>query len=101
VRRGPFDHQPLTALEQWKASRHRLLWVAVINRNVGKRDAPDWMLCRATITNQALVDRKERLSASRSTRVSTPNTVISGPFYMSMVLTQNDPICFFCLSICG
>jgi len=29
------DHQPLTALEQWKASRHRLLWVAV-----GKRDAP-------------------------------------------------------------
>jgi len=20
------DHQPLTALEQWKASRHRLLW---------------------------------------------------------------------------
>jgi len=26
-------------LEQWKASRHRLLWVAVVNRNVGKRDA--------------------------------------------------------------
>jgi len=22
-------HQPLTALEQWKASRHRSLWVAV------------------------------------------------------------------------
>jgi len=33
------DHQPLTALEQWKASRHRLLWVAVVNRNVGKRNA--------------------------------------------------------------
>jgi len=23
----------LTALEQWKASRHRLLWVAVVNRD--------------------------------------------------------------------
>jgi len=34
------DHQPLTALEQWKASRHRLLWVVVVNHNVGKRDAP-------------------------------------------------------------
>jgi len=34
------DYQPLTALEQWKASRHRLLWVAVVNRYVGKRDAP-------------------------------------------------------------
>jgi len=31
------NHQPLTALEQWKASRHP---VAVVNRNVGKRDAP-------------------------------------------------------------
>jgi len=27
-------------LEQWKASRHRLLWVAVVNRNVGKWNAP-------------------------------------------------------------
>jgi len=36
------DHQPLTALEQWKASRHRLLRVAVVNRNVGKRDAPSF-----------------------------------------------------------
>jgi len=35
------DHQPLTALKQWKASRHRLLWVAVVNHNVGKRDALD------------------------------------------------------------
>jgi len=34
------DHQLLTVLEQWKASRHRLLWVAVVNRNVGKWDAP-------------------------------------------------------------
>jgi len=32
------DHQPLTALEQWKASK--LLWVAVVSRKVGKRDAP-------------------------------------------------------------
>jgi len=24
------DHQPLTALEQWKTSRHQLLWVAVV-----------------------------------------------------------------------
>jgi len=42
---GPFahvaiEHQPLTALEQWKASRHPLLWMAVINCNVGKQDAP-------------------------------------------------------------
>jgi len=29
----PIDHQPLTTLEQWKASRHRLLWVAVVNRD--------------------------------------------------------------------
>jgi len=34
------DHQPLTVLEQWKASRHWLLWVAVVNRNLDKRDAP-------------------------------------------------------------
>jgi len=27
-------------MEQWKASKHRLLWVAVVNRNVSKRDAP-------------------------------------------------------------
>jgi len=32
--------EPLTALEQWKASRHRLQWVVVVNRNVGKWDAP-------------------------------------------------------------
>jgi len=25
------DHQPLIALEQWKAFRHQLLWVAVKN----------------------------------------------------------------------
>jgi len=31
------SHSPF---EQWKASRHRLLRVAVVNRNVGKRDAP-------------------------------------------------------------
>jgi len=42
IGRHPFSHvaiayQPLTALEQWKASKHRLLWVAVVNRNVGKR----------------------------------------------------------------
>jgi len=33
------DHQPLIALEQWKAFRHQLLWVAVVNRNVSKWDA--------------------------------------------------------------
>jgi len=27
---GSIVHQPFTALEQWKASRHRLLWVAVV-----------------------------------------------------------------------
>jgi len=37
---SPINHQSLTALEQWKASRHWLLWVAVVNRNVIKRDAP-------------------------------------------------------------
>jgi len=36
-------HQPFTALEQWKASRHRPLWVAVINCNVDKRDVPQMM----------------------------------------------------------
>jgi len=40
----PFDHvaiahQPLTALEQWKAFKHRPLWVIVVNRNMDKRDA--------------------------------------------------------------
>jgi len=29
-------HKPLIALEQWKASRHRLLWVAVVNRDYGQ-----------------------------------------------------------------
>jgi len=36
-----------------------------------------WLLCRATITNQALIDRERTfilLSASHSTRVSTPIT---------------------------
>jgi len=37
---SPIDHQPLTTLEQWKASRHRLLWVAVVNRTVVKRGIP-------------------------------------------------------------
>jgi len=41
---GLADHvaidQPLTTLEQWKASKHRLLWVVVINRDVIKRDTP-------------------------------------------------------------
>jgi len=30
--------QPLTTFEQWKASRHRLLWVALINWDVVKRN---------------------------------------------------------------
>jgi len=25
------EHEPLTALEQWKASRHRSLWLVVSN----------------------------------------------------------------------
>jgi len=32
----PRCNWPLTALEKWKAFRHRLLWVAVINYNLGK-----------------------------------------------------------------
>jgi len=53
------DHQPLIALEQWKVSRHRLLWVAVVNRNVGKRYAlkfsPNcWHQTRSLITNPVL-----------------------------------------------
>jgi len=36
------DHQPLTALEQWKASRHRPLWLVsnryVVNRNASIRN---------------------------------------------------------------
>jgi len=39
-------HQPLIDLEQWKASRHRLLGVAVVNRNVDKRDASKSSTCR-------------------------------------------------------
>jgi len=36
---SPIDHQSLNAWTQWKASRHRLLWVAVVgyNRTVVKR----------------------------------------------------------------
>jgi len=33
-------HEPLTTLEQWKASRHRSLWLVVSNWAVSKRDAP-------------------------------------------------------------
>jgi len=43
------------------------------------------VLCRATITNQILVNREGTillLSASHSTRVSTPTTTISNPFYV-------------------
>jgi len=29
-------HEPLTALEQWKASRHRSLWLVVSNWAVSK-----------------------------------------------------------------
>jgi len=32
-------HEPLIALEQWKASRHRSLWLVVSNWAVSKRDA--------------------------------------------------------------
>jgi len=42
IGRNPFDHSPighhlLTTLEQWKASRHRLLWWTVIDWIVVKR----------------------------------------------------------------
>jgi len=33
-------HEPLIALEQWKASRHRSLWLVVSNRDVVNRDTP-------------------------------------------------------------
>jgi len=42
------------------------------------------LLCRAAIINRALVDREGMfilLSASHSTRVSTPTTAISGPIW--------------------
>jgi len=38
---GSIAHQPLTALEQWKASRHRSLWVAVRICTVFKWTAPE------------------------------------------------------------
>jgi len=38
----PFD-EPFTALEQWKASRHRSLWLVVSNRDVVNRDTPSIM----------------------------------------------------------
>jgi len=34
------EHEPLTALEQWKASRHRSLWLMVSNWSVSKRTPP-------------------------------------------------------------
>jgi len=34
----PFGHEPFTALEQWKASRHRSLWFVVSNRDMANRD---------------------------------------------------------------
>jgi len=37
-------HEPLTALEQWKASRHRSLWLMMSNWSVSKR-APPSLLC--------------------------------------------------------
>jgi len=37
-------HEPLTALEQWKASRHRLLWLVVSNRDVVNRDTPKYLM---------------------------------------------------------
>jgi len=32
-------HEPFTALEQWKVSRHRSLWLVVSNRDVANRDS--------------------------------------------------------------
>jgi len=37
------EHEPLTALEQWKASRHRSLWLVVSNWSVSKRAPPPWL----------------------------------------------------------
>jgi len=34
------EHEPLTALEQWKVSRHRSLWLVVSNWSVSKRAPP-------------------------------------------------------------
>jgi len=34
------EHESLTALEQWKASRHRSLWLVVSNWTVSKRAPP-------------------------------------------------------------
>jgi len=36
-------HEPFTALKQWKASRHRSLWLVVSNRDVVNRDTPSEM----------------------------------------------------------
>jgi len=51
------------------------------------------IVCRATITNQALVNREGTftlLSASHFTRVFIPITAISSPFYMSMGITYKS-----------
>jgi len=42
---SPFGHEPLIALEQWKTSRHRSLWLVVSNWAVSKRDAPTQSRC--------------------------------------------------------
>jgi len=58
------------------------------------------MLCRATITNQVLIDREGTfilLSASHSTRVSIPTTAISGPI---LYIDERNWI-FACLQLAG
>jgi len=47
----------------------------------------EWLLCKATLTNQALVNREGTIYyyLPLTPRVSTPTTAISSPFYMSMV----------------
>jgi len=53
------DHQLLIAFEQWKASKHRLLWVAVVNRNVGKRDPPERSRRVAFVASNAKIRLKD------------------------------------------
>jgi len=37
-RHESIGHEPLIAFEQWKASKHRSLWLVVSNRDVVNRD---------------------------------------------------------------
>jgi len=49
------EHEPLTALEQWKASRHRSLWLVMSNWSVSSDPSSETSLSRDSHTFLSLV----------------------------------------------